>query len=309
MQLIIRTYLLQLKHPFTISRGTRTQIPSLIVELSDSGFSGYGEATANPYYHTNTYEFEKELTSKKHLIEKHEHKTPEAYWAYLHPYFKDNLFLLCALDEAYTDLYARKKQFKLYEYWGLKPQNLPLSNYTIGIDTIENMVTKLNETPSPIYKIKLGTKNDIKIVNELRKHSNATFRIDANCGWTVEETIKNAVELKKLGVQFIEQPLAADNWEGAKTVFQKSVLPIIADESCIVETDVEKCHQYFHGVNIKLMKCGGLTPAKRMIKKAVSLKLKTMVGCMTESSVGISAIAHLTPLLDYVDISRVDYVT
>ena len=301
MKLIIRTYKLQLKHPFTISRGTRTEIPSIIIELQDGKFSGFGEATANPYYNTFIEKFEEELIIKREIIEVSSNKTPEEFWDYLLPYFKGNMFLLCALDEAYTDLYTRKKGVKLYQYWDLKLKNLPQSNFTIGIDSVENMVSKMKEMPWPIYKIKLGTKDDIQIVTELRNHSNSIFRIDANCGWNVTETVKNSIELKKLGVEFIEQPLPADNWKGSKVVFENSFLPIIADESCIVENDVEKCYSHFHGVNIKLMKCGGLTPAKRMVTKAKSLGLKTMVGCMTESSVGISAIAHLTPMLDYVD--------
>ncbi|HEY9168563.1 MAG TPA: dipeptide epimerase [Lutibacter sp.] len=301
MKLIIRTYKLQLKHPFTISRGTRTVIPSIIVELQENGFSGFGEATENPFYHTTVEQFEKELIQKREIVEIVTSKTPEEYWDYLFPHFKDNMFLLCALDEAYTDLYTRKKGLKLYEYWDLELKSLPLSNYTIGIDSIENMVVKMKEMPWPIYKIKLGTKNDLEIVAELRKHTDAIFRIDANCGWTVNETIKNSIELQKLGVEFIEQPLAPTNWKGAKIVFDNSYLPIIADESCLVESDVEKCYNHFHGINIKLMKCGGLTPAKRMLHKAIILGLKTMVGCMTESSVGISAIAHLAPMLDYVD--------
>ncbi|MBT8317965.1 MAG: dipeptide epimerase [Lutibacter sp.] len=301
MKLIIHTYKLKLKHPFTISRGTRTEIPSLIVELQEDGFSGFGEATANPYYNTFVEQFEKELLEKREIIETSSIKTPEEFWDYLLPYFQENMFLLCALDEAYTDLYTRKKGVKLYNYWNFNLEQLPQSNFTIGIDTIENMVSKMKEMPWPIYKIKLGTKDDLKIVTELRKHSNSIFRIDANCAWNVTETVKNSLELKKLGVEFIEQPLPADNWRGSQVVFENSFLPIIADESCIIESDIEKCYNHFHGVNIKLMKCGGLTPAKRMIEKAKSLGLKTMVGCMTESSVGISAIAHLTPILDYVD--------
>jgi L-alanine-DL-glutamate epimerase-like enolase superfamily enzyme len=125
--------------------------------------------------------------------------------------------------------------------------------------------------------------------------------VDANCGWTAEETIRNAEQLRPLNVEFIEQPLPADNWQGQKELLKNSVLPIIADESCIHETDVAACHGYFHGVNIKLVKCGGLTPARRMIEVAQELDLKVMVGCMTESTVGISAIAQLLPLLDYVD--------
>jgi L-alanine-DL-glutamate epimerase-like enolase superfamily enzyme len=125
--------------------------------------------------------------------------------------------------------------------------------------------------------------------------------VDANGAWGVDETLRNAIELKKLGVEFLEQPLAADNLDGNRIVFKQSVLPVIADESCQIESDVENCFQMFHGVNIKLVKCGGLTPARRMVNKAKELGMKSMVGCMTESSIGISAIAHLLPELDYVD--------
>ena len=155
--------------------------------------------------------------------------------------------------------------------------------------------------PWPIYKIKLGTADDVAIVRELRNHTDAIFRIDANCAWTAQETIFNAPLLKELGVEFLEQPLKADDWSGMEEVMHHSVLPVMADESCIVESDVEKCALHFSGINIKLTKCGGLTPALRMIKKGKDLGLKVMVGCMTESTVGISAIAQLLPQLDYVD--------
>ncbi|MEO6685601.1 MAG: enolase C-terminal domain-like protein, partial [Dyadobacter sp.] len=177
----------------------------------------------------------------------------------------------------------------------------PMTNFTIGIDTVEKMVSKMQELPWPIYKIKLGTDDDLRIVRELRAHTTAAFRVDANCAWSAEQTIKFSGELKKLGVEFIEQPLPADDIEGMKKVFAGSELPVIADESCILESDVLKCYGLFHGVNIKLTKCGGLTSARRMIKEAKDLNMSTMVGCMTESSVGISAIGHLLPLLDYVD--------
>jgi len=185
--------------------------------------------------------------------------------------------------------------------WGTTIDHYPTTNYTIGIANIDTMVTKMKERPWPIYKIKLGTENDLQIIKELRKCTDAIFRIDANCAWSAEETIDNAPQLKDLGVEFIEQPLKADNWEGMEKVMPHCVLPVIADESCIVEDDVEKCALHFNGINIKLTKCGGLTPALRMIKKAKALGLKVMVGCMTESSVGISAIAQLLPQLDYVD--------
>jgi L-alanine-DL-glutamate epimerase-like enolase superfamily enzyme len=235
------------------------------------------------------------------FIESVTDETPEKFWRKAHQLLKKDLFALCALDIAYNDLYARKEEKKLYELWGYSIDNNPKTDYTIGIDSIEKMVSKMKELPWPIYKIKLGTKEDLAIVTELRKHTDAVFRIDANCGWTVPETINNAIELKKLGVEFLEQPLKADYWEGHAEVFKNSVLPIIADESCILEEDVAKCHNHFHGVNIKLGKCGGLTPARRMIAQAKKLGMKTMVGCMTESTVGISAIAHLLPELDFVD--------
>jgi len=301
MQLILRPYELKLEHTFRISREARDVQESLVVELKDDQFSGYGEATANPYYGATIEKMSTDLRALEPLIIANKDLEPAVFWQIMYPELKDNMFALCALDLAYNDLYARKSGVKLYEYWGLDISNNPITDYTIGIDTIEKMVSKLKEKPWPLYKIKLGTKEDIKIIEELRKHTDAVFRVDANCGWSVDETLKNAVALQKLGVEFIEQPLKADDWGGHKTLFLKSVLPIVADESCMVESDVMKCHNHFHGVNVKLTKCGGLTSGKRMLEKARKLGMKTMVGCMTESSVGISAIAHLLPLLDFVD--------
>ncbi|MDW5288004.1 dipeptide epimerase [Formosa sp. PL04] len=301
MKLILKDYILELKHTFTISRESIDVQPSLIVILEDNGFSGYGEATSNPYYNITVPIMTSELLKLKPIIEATTNETPEAFYAKMYPLLKHNMFALCALDLAFNDLYARKQHKKLYELWGYDISNNPITDYTIGIDTVEKMVVKMKELPWPIYKIKLGTNEDIKIVTELRKHTNAIFRIDANCGWNVDETLKNAIALKTLGVEFLEQPLKADNWDGHKKLFQDSALPIIADESCQVSEDIAKCHNHFHGVNVKLVKCGGLTPARNMLIEARQLGMKTMVGCMTESSVGISAVAHLLPLLDYVD--------
>ncbi len=302
MKLILHHFTLIPKHPFTISRGTRTYIPSLIVELQHNALSGFGEATANPYYNVTTEELGKLINSHIKQIESIDIETkPEEVWTILAPLFENNNFALCALDQAYHDLFTKTNTIRLYEYWKLNIHNNPMTSFTIGIDSIENMIAKIQEKPWPIYKIKLGTKNDIAIIKALRKHTNSPFIVDANASWEVEETLYNAVELKKLGVTAIEQPLEAGNWEGSKKVYENSVLPIIADESCVVESDVLKCVGHFHVVNIKLMKCGGLTPARRMIATAKELGIKNMAGCMTESSIGISAIAHLLPLLDFVD--------
>jgi L-alanine-DL-glutamate epimerase-like enolase superfamily enzyme len=199
------------------------------------------------------------------------------------------------------DIYGKLKRRQLHELWGLDTATAPLTDFTIGIDTIENMVAKMKEMPWPIYKIKVGVDGDIEMVTALRQHTDAVFRVDANAGWTLEQALQKIPLLKELGVEFVEQPLAKDDWEGMKVLYEQSALPLIADESCVVEADVEKCHQHFHGINIKLTKCSGITPARRMITKAKELGMKVMVGCMNESSVGTSAIAQLAPMLDYVD--------
>jgi L-alanine-DL-glutamate epimerase-like enolase superfamily enzyme len=159
----------------------------------------------------------------------------------------------------------------------------------------------MQEKPWPVYKIKVGVDGDIEMVAALRKHTNAILRVDANAGWTLEQALEKIPLLKALGVEMVEQPLAKDNWEGMKILYEQSVLPLFADEACVGESDVEKCYGHFHGINIKLTKCSGITPARRMIKKARELNMKVMVGCMNECSVGTAAIAQLAPLLDMVD--------
>ena len=301
MHLILKSYNLKLRHTFTISRGSYDTQPNLIIELKEGKFSGFGETTSNPYYKITVPKMIEELKNLRAFIETRSNLTPEEFWDEMFPYLKHNMFALCALDVAYHDLFARKKGMKLYELWKYDIRSNPLTDYTIGLASIEKMAAKMKEVPWPIYKIKLGTKEDIRIITELRKHTDAIFRVDANCGWTVEETLRNSIAFKEMNVEFIEQPLKADDWKAHREVFKKSFLPIIADESCQIEEDVIKCHNHFHGINVKLVKCGGVTSARRMLTQAKKLNMKTMVGCMTESSVGISAIAHLLPLLDYVD--------
>jgi L-Ala-D/L-Glu epimerase len=230
---------------------------------------------------------------------------PAALWEDLAPQLSPNSFAQCALDTAAHDLWGKLRGQPVWKLWDLPfdQERIPRSDYTIGIDAIDVMLRKLEEMPGwPIYKIKLGTPEDIPIVAQLRRHTDAVFRVDANGAWGVEETIRNAAVLGNLGVELIEQPLAADNWDGMKEVFLRSPLPIVADESCRREPDVDRCLGYFHGINVKLVKCGGLAPARRMLLQARQLGLRTMVGCMTESSVGISAAAQLLPLADYADL-------
>ncbi len=300
MNISFKKFTLPLKHTFSISRESHDFQDTLIVGLSLDGKTGYGEATSNPYYNSSTENMMAEISSIEKELESFEFTTPQVLHAFLATKNLTN-FTICALDLAAHDLYGKLLEKPLYEIWGTSPNHYPITNYTIGIAPVNEMVSKMKEMPWPIYKIKLGTDNDVAIVKELRQHTDAKFRIDANCAWSVKETIFNAPLLKDLGVEFLEQPLKADDWEGMEQVMHQSVLPVIADESCIVESDVEKCALHFSGINIKLTKCGGLTPALRMIQKAKEMGLKVMVGCMTESTVGISAIAQLLPQLDYVD--------
>ena len=141
----------------------------------------------------------------------------------------------------------------------------------------------------------------MEIVKALRAETDARIRVDANAGWTLEKALLKIPVLKELDIEFVEQPLAKDDWEGMKILYEDSPLPMFADEACVGEQDVLKCAGHFHGINIKLTKCSGITPAKRMIEKARELGLQVMIGCMNESTIGTAAIAHLAPLVDYVD--------
>ena len=292
---------LKFRHPFTISKGTKTHQPTFIVELEHMGIKGYGEACAIAYYNIPVEKMAEDLEAKKQFVEKFAFTEPERYWHYLHHLFPQNNFLVCALDIAAWDMYGKLKRKKLYELWNGDISKNPICDYTIGIDSIEKMIGKMKEKPWPIYKIKVGTVDDIAIVKALRENTDAILRVDANAAWDLETALKLIPQLKELGVELVEQPLAKDNWEGMKVLYKESSLPLYADEACVFEQDVEKCKNHFHGINIKLTKCSGITPARRMIDRARELDLKIMIGCMNESTIGSAAIAHLLPFIDHVD--------
>lgn len=301
MKVSFKIFRLPFKYPFTISKGTKTHQPTFVVELDHFGYKGYGEAPAISYYNIPVEKMAEDLERKKIFIEKFAFMDPERFWHFLHHLFPDNSFLVCALDMAGWDLYGKMKKKQLHQLWNLDVSKTPVTDYTIGIDSSEIMLKKVKEKPWPIYKIKVGYEDDIRDIAILRYHNNAIFRVDANAAWDLETALAKIPQLKELGVEFVEQPLAKDDWDGMKILYEKSVLPVFADEACVSEKDVEKCHEHFHGINIKLTKCGGITPARRMIAKARALGMKVMIGCMNESSIGTAAIAQLAPLLDHVD--------
>lgn len=304
MKMTLHQVDLPLAHPFTISRGTMSVQPSLLVELEHEGFTGFGEVTENSYY-GHSYD---SMIASLALAEPHLHRyseyTPLDLWQSMFEIMGCDPFAMSALDIAAHDLHGKRNGIPTWQTWGLSWNEVVPSSYTIGIADIETMITKLNEKPDwRIYKIKLGTDNDLEIIQQLRKHTEATFRVDANCGWSVTQAIDMSKSLAELGVEFIEQPLPPETSEAEKRkLFEQSALPIIADEDCLVAADVEKCDGLFHGVNVKIAKCGGLSPALGMLQEARSRKMQTMLGCMVESSIGISGAAQLLPLLDYADL-------
>ncbi len=295
---------LPLKHPFTIARGTITNQPSLVVELEQNGVSGYGEVTENSFYGHTFRSLIQSMERVRDIPFDYVEQSPIELWPQLREVIGEDMFALSAIDIAGHDLRGKLLGIPTWRDWGLDWKDVPESSFTIGIDTIETMVAKLHEQPGwNIYKIKLGTDRDLEIVRELRRHTSARFRVDANCGWTAAQTVANSYALAELGVEFIEQPLPIQaSREHKLQVFQKSALPVIADEDCQRRLDVDNCYGLYHGVNVKICKCGGLTPALSMLRNARALGMKTMVGCMIESSIGISGAAQLLPLLDFADL-------
>lgn len=301
--MVIKPHIISLKsrYPFRITHGVREWTDTFVLEIKDGSFTAFGEATPVPYYGITAQGMQDLLLENIKLVQETKWETPQEFWEILKPHIGHNHFLQCAIDIAAYDLWAKKQGKALHQALGLSTSNVPNSNYTIGIDEIPEMIKKMKEFDFPVYKIKLGTDHDLEIVKALRKETDAILRVDANTAWTVEQTIDFSKEMKTLGIEFIEQPLKPGAYEEMAEVIKYSSLPIIADESCILEEDVAMCAGKFSGVNVKLAKCGGITPALRMIAEARKNNMSVMMGCMTETSIGISAIAQLSPLVDYLD--------
>jgi L-alanine-DL-glutamate epimerase-like enolase superfamily enzyme len=209
-----------------------------------------------------------------------------------------------AIDIALMDWVGKKLGIPLYSYFGLDPADTPLTTFSIGIDTPEITKQKTREADDfPILKIKVGLATDEATIEAVRGVTKKPLRVDANEGWkNKEEAVRKINWLESQGVEFVEQPMPAAMLEETRWVRGKVHIPIIADEACLHPADIPKLAASYDGVNIKLMKCGGVHEALRMIEMAKSLGLKTMLGCMIESSIGVTAAAHLSPLVDYADL-------
>lgn len=289
-------------YPFTISKGTKTHQPTLVVSLAIGNWVGYGEAPAINYYNVTVESMIETLEAKRSFIEKYSMIDPERFWHFLHHLFGNNTFLICALDMAAWDLWGKMKGKSIGNLIGATWQSNMLTDYTIGIDTEAKMIEKMQAKPWPIYKIKCGTTHDLEKIKALRKITNSPFRLDANAGWSLDQALEILPQLETLNIEIVEQPLAKDNWDGMKILMKNNYnFALMADETCVLEADVNKCENYFNGINIKLTKCGGITPALRIIKNARTKNMKLMLGCMNETTIGSAAMAQLAPLVDYID--------
>lgn len=301
LQLRHYSFELPFEYPFTITKGTKTHQPSLVVSLGMRHWHGYGEAPAIHYYGVTVAAMLEELQSKRFPIERYALTDPHRFWHFLHHLFPENHFLVAALDMAAWDLFAQMRNMPLAKVLGITATSAPMTDYTLGVDTHERMIAKMHAHPWPMYKIKVAQADDIDLLRALRAHTDKPFRIDANEGLHFDEARLLLPEFKKLGVILVEQPLPRSEWSAMQALKAVSEIPLFADESCVGEEDVQKCAAAFDGINIKLTKCGGITPALRMIAHAKQLGLKTMLGTMNESTIGTAALVHLSPLVDELD--------
>jgi len=293
---------LPFQYPFTTSKGTKDCQKSIVVELTwGPGIKAYGEAPAIDYYNVTVEQMQADLESKRKFIESFSFMDPKRFWHFLHHLFPANPFLVSALDMAGWDLYGKMKRKSLSDLWNCNANSSVQTDYTIGIDTIDMMLNKIEQHPAPIYKIKVGTADDLEKIVQIRKRTNSVIRIDANAAWSFDQALVNLPILNQLHIELFEQPLSKDNFDGTAALRKLTEIPIIADESCVGFSDIEKCKDAFTGINIKLTKCSGITPALEMIKKAKQLGLTIMLGCMNESTIGTAALGHLSPMVDYLD--------
>lgn len=304
LRLTHETLDLETAHPFGIARGTRSAYRVVWVRLAASdGVEGWGEADPSSYYGESAESVVAALERFRPIIEAAAEFDLESAEAKLLASLKGNAAARVAVSAALHDLMGKRLGAPLWKIWGLDPGAAPPSSFTIGIDKPDVIRAKVREAAEyPILKIKVGTDNDAEILGAVRAETSKPIRVDANAGWTAKQAVASMPMLRDFGVELIEQPVHPDDLEGLALVKRHSDMPVIADESCRTAADIPRLAGAVDGINIKLAKCGSLREALRMIAVARAHHLKVMVGCMIESSLGITAAAHFTPLLDVVDL-------
>lgn len=304
MKLSFETLDLTLRDPFTISRGTQLHANNVRVTLSDGDLSGTGEAAPSSHYGDSKDSVLALLDLLRDTLSPRECLPISSLHVLMDEVAHLNPAAKAAIDIAAYDLLGRRVGAPIYELLGLDATKTPRTSFTIGIDSPEVMSRKAGEARAyPILKVKVGTPNDRANLEAIRAvRPDAIIRVDANEAWTPKQAIRNIEELSEYDLEFVEQPVTARDLEGLGHVRDSVSIPILADESCVVPDDVVLVAPYVDGINIKLMKCGGIYPALKMIHIARAHHLAAMMGCMIESSIAITAAAHLSPLLDYADL-------
>ena len=300
----VKTKRLFLKHTWTISRNSSDYKDNVFVRISKDGISGYGEAAPNVRYGEDSVKTMERIKEAGGLFDRYD------LWQFSG--LKDEIFkkitdqncARCALDMAVMDWIGKKLNVPLYKFFGLNKENTLVTSYSIGIDSMDMIRQKISEAgPYPVLKIKLGKENDEQIMDTVRQVTDKVVRVDANEGWKTKELALQKIRwLQTMGVEFVEQPMPAAMLAETQWLRDQVDLPIIADEAVKTAADIPKLAEAYDGINIKLMKAGGIQEALRMIQLARIVNLRIMLGCMIESSLAIAAAAHLTPLVDWADL-------
>ena len=306
MKIEFLSYPLQLKHTFRIANYARSETPCVFIKITHKNYIGFGEASLPPYLKESSESCKKYFEAVQKLPYVN-HLDFESSFFELLP-IKEKLGVnppaLAALDMALYDIVGKMQNKPVWQLVGSDKNKMPITSCTLGIDSEEVLKKKIEETKDfKVLKVKLGSDNDKELIEIIRRYTDKPLYVDANQGWSDKHFAVDFIHwLKTLNVLMIEQPMKKTNLEGNAYITENSPLPVIADESCQSLNDVSKLSGVFNGINIKLMKCGGLNEAIRMIDMARKLKLQVMMGCMTESSCAIYAAAALAPQCDFVDL-------
>ncbi|HET6836887.1 MAG TPA: dipeptide epimerase [Gemmatimonadales bacterium] len=294
---------LRTKHPFVIARGGQSDHRTVWVRLTDGdGLEGWGEAAPSKFYGETAESVIAALRVYGAMLPEDPFQLEEAERSW-EAKLRGNAAARGALSSALHDLVGKRLGVPVYRLWGLDPCTAPKSTFTIGLDAPDRIKAKVREAEEfPILKVKLGTDRDLEILRAIRDATDKELRVDANCGWTVKRALRMLPILDEFGVTVLEQPLPPQDHDGLAAITAQADIPVIADESCLTTLDIPPLVGKVDGINIKLAKCGGLREALRMIAVARAHNLMVMVGCMIESSLGITAAGHVTPLVDIVDL-------
>ena len=295
---------LDLAHTWTIARGSADYKENVFVKLERGGICGFGEAAPNVRYGESAALTVTRMKAAAPVFEQHDLFHFEELAAALAETIRDQSCARAGLEMALLDWVGKALQAPLYRIWGLNPARAPLTSFSIGIDSPEVIQAKVEEAADyPILKIKLGMGDDEAVLGAVRRVTDRPLRVDANEGWlNKEEALEKIRWLADQNVEFVEQPLPAAMVEETAWLRERAPLPIVADEAVKTAADIPKVAHAYDGINIKLMKSGGLLEALRMIHLARALDLKIMLGCMIESSLAISAAAQLAPYTDWIDL-------